>query len=249
VSYYDDLDGYFGEDYVRFHVPTINHKRTVDDVDLIVELLGLRPSDRILDAPCGQGRISNELAARGYYVVGLDQSAQLLDLAKNTAPLAAAPRYIRADLRSMELSEKFDVSLSWYTSFGYFDDATDRDILRRYRRTLVSGGRLLIDIQSIFRVASRLIPAGGENVTIDGDGDDFMVDSVSFDAIASRLIGSRLTVSGEARRRQRYGHRYFTAPELEQWLVEAGFNAVDFYDENGLQFNLLSRRMIAVALA
>jgi SAM-dependent methyltransferase len=40
----------------------------------------------------------------------------------------------------------FDAVLSLWQSFGYFDDATNLDVLRQVRRALTPGGRLVLDV-------------------------------------------------------------------------------------------------------
>ena len=52
---------------------------TAKEVDAFSEIAHLSPDDRILDLCCGQGRISLELARRGFgYVDGLDRSRYLI---------------------------------------------------------------------------------------------------------------------------------------------------------------------------
>ena len=43
---------------------------------------GILPGERILDAGCGTGRYSRELARRGYIVHGVDLSPELIEVAK-----------------------------------------------------------------------------------------------------------------------------------------------------------------------
>ena len=58
---------------------------TLDETYFIEESLGLGPGSSILDVPCGAGRISIELARRGYAVTGIDLSTELLELAQSKA--------------------------------------------------------------------------------------------------------------------------------------------------------------------
>lgn len=67
-----DFDAVFGEDYLHFYLPTLTGERNLVEVEEILETLSLRPGERVLDAPCGHGRISNLLAARGLSVTGVD---------------------------------------------------------------------------------------------------------------------------------------------------------------------------------
>ena len=56
-----------------------------DLVDLIVEVLGLRAGDRILDLACGSGVHALRLARRGLEVVGVDIAPSLIDHARQQA--------------------------------------------------------------------------------------------------------------------------------------------------------------------
>lgn len=60
----------------------------------------------VLDAGCGMGRVSIELARRGIDVVGVDLDDDLLEFARRAEP---SIRWVRADLATMRLDRRFDV--------------------------------------------------------------------------------------------------------------------------------------------
>ena len=75
----------------------------------------------ILDAACGAGRHSINLASRGYNVVGFDLSKSLLRLAKQDAfNKNVSVNLFCGDFRKISLNKKFDLILNLFTSFGYF---------------------------------------------------------------------------------------------------------------------------------
>ncbi len=73
-----DFEETFGDDYLHFYGGRFTDEHNDQDTDDIVTFLDLQPTDRVLDAPCGHGRISNRLAARGFDVVGVDASQPFL---------------------------------------------------------------------------------------------------------------------------------------------------------------------------
>ena len=53
----------------------------MQEVDHVVDALGLEPGDRVLDVGCGPGRHAHELARRGIVVHGIDISQRFVELA------------------------------------------------------------------------------------------------------------------------------------------------------------------------
>jgi len=122
---------------------------------------GLVAGQRVLDAGCGAGRHARALAARGLAVIGLDLSGDLLSAAVRDGETVAlaTPRYVRADLRALPFADaSFDGVLSFFTSFGYFDDAGNSRHAAELRRVLRPGGRLVLDFLHAARVCATLVP-------------------------------------------------------------------------------------------
>jgi SAM-dependent methyltransferase len=93
----------------------------------VLKLSGAKGRD-VLDLCCGPGRFSIPLAKRKFRVTGVDRTAFLLDQAKRKAKTANVRiEWVQEDMRSFIRPESFDLVLSMFTSFGYFDDK-DEDI-------------------------------------------------------------------------------------------------------------------------
>jgi cyclopropane fatty-acyl-phospholipid synthase-like methyltransferase len=59
----------FDEDYLYFYDEVLSAERADADAEVVARLLRLEPGARVLDVPCGTGRIAGRLAARGCEVV------------------------------------------------------------------------------------------------------------------------------------------------------------------------------------
>ena len=70
-------------------------KGTEQEVDFLVDALGLDPGTRILDVGCGPGRHSLALARRGFAVLGVDLSDVFIRLAQDAATRGRALGTIR----------------------------------------------------------------------------------------------------------------------------------------------------------
>jgi SAM-dependent methyltransferase len=231
-----DFDEIFGDDYVYFHVNQLT--------DEVVKFLDLQPGDAVLDAPCGHGRISKRLAQRGIQVVGVDASERFLDIARAEDTTVD---YRVGDLRDLPVEGPFDAAISWFTSFGYFDDEGNRRVLAEYRRVLRPGGRLLIEMQNRDELVRRFTPAPfSRTVQI---GDDLMIDTSEFDSIEGRMETDRMVVRGGQVRRSHLSVRMPTITELRSWLVDAGFTQASFTARDGQLPSIHHPRLVVVATA
>jgi SAM-dependent methyltransferase len=80
--WFEPIAEHLGKAYLRYSFT----KGTVQEVDAIVEWLGLVPGERVLDVGCGPGRHSLELARRGIETVGIDISERFVTIARESAP-------------------------------------------------------------------------------------------------------------------------------------------------------------------
>jgi SAM-dependent methyltransferase len=106
---------------------------------------------RLLDAPCGIGRVGIPLARLGFEVTGIDLSPHLVGVAGKKAADFGLPagraRFSVGDMR--ELGSKFppssfDAVLNVFTSIGYGSEEDDLRFFREARTVTRRGGLLLI---------------------------------------------------------------------------------------------------------
>jgi len=122
----------------------------------------LRPQggERILDMACGSGRHSIELARRGFSVVGVDISAELIEIANRDA--AAEPglevSFLEADLRELPFEAEFDLVLNLNDgAIGYLEtDEENRRTFEIIARALRAGGRNLVQLPNVLYAKENL---------------------------------------------------------------------------------------------
>jgi len=138
---------FFDADYTRLWEAWIDSARTEQEIAGLWKLLDLRDGTRVLDAPCGYGRISLGLARRGAAVLGVDFSESLLNEAQRRRGEAPVERlvYRRHDLREPLPESGFDVALNIFSSLGYASEADDVAILSTLRNAVRPGGRVFIE--------------------------------------------------------------------------------------------------------
>ncbi|MGC8607489.1 MAG: class I SAM-dependent methyltransferase [Vulcanisaeta sp.] len=116
-------------------------------VHSLVDFYGRKLNEKcrtILDIPCGHGRLHKYLRGYGYEVYGVDISTELIEIARSNHK-DFEDHYFIGDMRNFRLGREVDVVLNWFTSFGYFDDEGNMEVLKNFRENLRDGGLLIID--------------------------------------------------------------------------------------------------------
>jgi SAM-dependent methyltransferase len=233
-----DTAAVFNEDFSYFYAERVGASRTAGDAALL-HALGLPgAARRVLDLCCGEGRLSEVLAGEGAAVIGIDRSLGYLSEARVAGELVCC-----SDMSALPFRAAFDLVCCWYTSFGYFDDETNRTVLSEVRRALRPGGALLLDLDSKAHLErSRLATQTRER------GDDLMVEQFRLDPSSSRIRAMRTVVRDGEVRRSSYFVRLFGDDELREWLSDCGFVDIELFDEHAAPYSrATSRRMVAIA--
>ncbi|WP_314859570.1 class I SAM-dependent methyltransferase [uncultured Corynebacterium sp.] len=107
----------------------------------LIDAMAQRES-RILDAGCGQGRLTGFLTERGHTVVGFDVDPVLIDIAKEANPDAT---FYVGDLSTDEIPESdFDLIVSAGNVMGFLAPEGRQPALDHLYRALKNGGRAVI---------------------------------------------------------------------------------------------------------
>jgi SAM-dependent methyltransferase len=215
-------------------------------VDAIEALARPTPGCPVLDACCGPGRHSLELASRGYEVTGIDITDAYLEAARESAAGLGAITFLHADIRELEMPAAFDLAINLYTSFGYFPDpAEDLAALRRLREALKKGGALVLETtgkETAARdfIAGESFERGGWEVRT-----EFAVVG-AWEGLRNRWI---LTRGGERVDRS-FDLRLYSGTELRAALLGAGFAEVRIFGGlDGSPYDQAARSLVALARA
>jgi SAM-dependent methyltransferase len=133
--------------------------RTGVEVDRALAMLGAQGGERVLDMACGTGRHAHELARRGFEVVGVDISPDLLAIAEADAEAESlSASFLAADLRQLEFEEEFDFVLNLNDgAIGYFE--TDEENHRTFEviaAALRPGGGNLLQLPNVLYAENHL---------------------------------------------------------------------------------------------
>jgi SAM-dependent methyltransferase len=222
-------------------------EQTRREADYIEMLLGLTAPARLLDVPCGAGRLAVALAGRGYQITGVDNDAALLDAARRSAEgrgLSAAIYFEQRDMRDLPWREAFDGAYCFWESFGFFDDEGNRAFLGAVAAALKPGAKFVFDTH----VAETMLPHLGQRPW-ERVGDDLLVlEERDYDP-ATALLHRRLIIVGQGRTATvELPMRLYTYRELLALLDGAGFTACEGYSWLSLvPFMMGAPRLLMVA--
>jgi len=228
---------------------------TVTEVDLIIQMLGLHPGDRILDLCCGQGRHSLELARRGFSrLEGLDRSHYLIHKARDQArQTMAGVKFREGDARQLPwAADSFEAVLILGNSFGYFETIRDDlRVLKEVRRVLKPWGKLLIDIADGEYLRNHYQRRSWEWI----NQQLFVCRERSLSLDRDRLVSREVIthVDKGIIADQFYAERLYTRESLRHLLAEAGFSEVAFPEslvtnsQRAQDLGMMERRIIATS--
>jgi SAM-dependent methyltransferase len=243
----DWYDGFFEGDWLDVVALSTPEERTQQQVDFIVDRLGLEAGARVLDLACGHGRVSLELARRGFRVTGLDLSPRSLELAREAAETEGLDvEWIEADMRTVPPGARFDAVVNIFTAFGYFENEAENErVLTGVARVLVPGGGFLIDTVNLLALVRRYRERQWEY----RDGDVIFLQEHRYDLLRGRNEARWTFVRSDGGRSEiAHSVRTYAPHELVAMLERAGMEVVETwggFDGSELSFDTF--RLIVVA--
>lgn len=231
------------DDYLFAYQDDLTDERSDKEVASLVKLLELSSPMKILDLACGFGRHTNRLAALGHSVTGIDYMPGFLTLAQEKATeMGVQVDYQQGDMRHISYHEAFDRVLLLFTSFGYFEDSENEQVVNNMAHALKSGGCLMFDIPNRDLFLKNLPPAD-----VIEKGDDLLINRFSFDLLTGRFHNRRIVIHNGIRKDKPFSIRLYNATEICTLLKRAGLINHKLLGEDGQPLSVNSQRMVVIA--
>lgn len=202
-------------------------------VDYLEKIFNKKESNphTILEIACGTGNITNELAQRGYDIVGIDKSIEMLAFAKNKADdLGVDVKYLHQDMRKLDYNKSVDSVLCLCDGINYILQKKELiAILKKVYSLLKKGGLFVFDISSYYKLSKIL----GNNIYAENFENVSYIWENYFDYEES-ICELDLTIFKRKNklfeRYQEYHYqRAYKAEEIFDALKESGFKNISCY--------------------
>jgi SAM-dependent methyltransferase len=197
-----------------------------------LEYLNFHPSN-LLDIACGEGSFAVAMAQAGYQVTGVDQSQQMIDLARRRAREADAKvDFWVDDMRSLSYRNTFDLVTCFFDSMNYLLTVRDlQDAIRSAYNALKKGGLYIFDMNTVYGLA---VDWMRDKTYIQNEADDFIEmhqQSFDYENLIATLQITIFKQSGDLWERIEETHqeRGYPIADLQFLLHETGFEIVGMY--------------------
>ena len=130
-----------------------DYEKEVDFLENIFESIHYEPQ-KILEVGCGTGNYTRILLERGYKVIALDTSENMLKIARKKC----ACKFINGDIGDIAINEKFDACIAMFAVIGYITKNSDiTKALNNIHRHLKPKGIFTFDVWNGLAVM-RILP-------------------------------------------------------------------------------------------
>lgn len=211
----------------------VGYERRADYIQRLFQKSRI-PVRTVLDLACGTGAMTCLLAERGYEMIAVDGSPDMLAAAREKAAglRGEPPVFLNQDMQMLDLYGTVDAAVCCLDSLNYL--TSPRDVQKTFQRLhlfISPGGLLVFDVNS----AAKLAGLDGQ-VFLDETEDVYCVWRTEYEKrsrICSYWIDlfTRRGDGGWDRAGEEHRQRAYEVEELRAWLLEAGFNRIRTYGD------------------
>ena len=213
----------------------VDYDGVVEFYEVLLQREGLSPRS-VVDLACGTGSLTVRLAQKGYKVMGVDLSEDMLTVASQKAwDLGLQIPFVRQPLEKLYLHRGVDLAVCGLDSLDYITDpACCKKAIERIYKALNPGGCFIFDVNT----PEKLRAMDGQ-VFLDENEDTFCVWRGEFDEqtnICSYGMDLfRRQEKGWQRSFEEHQEYAYSAAQLVGYLKDAGFTRIEVFGDRRLE--------------
>lgn len=209
----------------------VNYEKWADYIEKLIKKYS-RPADIVLELACGTGTLSRILAARGYDMISVDNSPDMLGIAREKCgEMENMPLFLCQNMCELDMYGTVDVALCCLDSINYLTYMNDvKAAFKSVSLFMNPGGVFIFDIKTKGEF-ERL--KGSVNAVSEDDG--FYFWQYDYDK-KSGLCQHNIELfskgeKGYERHREIHFQRGYSFEQIENMLKKAGFEVVGRFKE------------------
>ncbi len=243
-------------------------KQTTAEAEFLIDHLNCDAGARVLDVPCGNGRLSFELAKRGLRVTGVDISEEFIEEARSIqgtlhnpaahanadhppataggTDFSAKIEFLLCDMRNIDGMRIYDGAYCFGNSFAFLEHAEMEKFLDAIARALKPGARFIVETG----MAAESVLPDFEEQSSHEVGDIALTIKERYIA-AESCIDSEYIFGRDRKTESRLAREWiYTVAEMRRMLERAGFSVLDLYGSLKCEpYKLGSRELFIVSEA
>jgi len=212
----------------------MDYEKRTEVLCALLSHAGTRPGDLVLDLACGTGAYTYALLRRGYDVIGVDASPDMLRIALEKAhSLGIAPPLLLCQrLEDLDLYGTARAALCLTDSLNHLTEpAQVQKFFKRLALFLEPGAPFIFDVNTPYKHEHVL----ADNAFVYENEGVFCAWQNQWDA-KKRTTAITLDLffeenGGYIRQKEYFAERAYTPGELTAWLHKAGFIVEHIYEE------------------
>lgn len=230
-------DGFMHEDF--------NYEQITDYIENIFTIYGINPN-LVCELACGTGNITLPLARRGYEMIAVDKSYEMLDIARKKSN--GDVLFLNQDMTKLDLYGSVDAVICMIDGINYI--LNPYSLFNMFKRIktcfLEPGGIFLFDISSEYKLKKQI---GNNTFVYSGDEvfyswENRFVKNMS-DMYLTFFVKNK---NGSYKRfAERHVQRAYRKDEIIKMLKKAGFSKIDTFD--GMTFSQVKENSDRIVFA
>ncbi len=223
----------FSEYYDKLMNADFNYEHIADYIENLFDRCGCNPNI-VCELACGTGNITLPLARRGYDMIGVDRSFEMLDIARKKSD--GNILFLNQDMTKLDLYGGADAFICMIDGINYILNPDSLFYMFKRIKTcfLEPNGVFIFDISSEYKLKEKI---GNNNFVYSGNDIFYSWEN----RYVKRMSDMYLTFfvknkNGMYRRfAERHIQRAYRESEIVSMLKKAGFNEIETFD--GMTFN------------
>ena len=209
----------------------------------LYERLTSHKAREVVDLACGTGKMTALLVKRGLQLVGVDQSVDMLNVARSKC----RANFVCQDMRKLQLAHRADAAICVNDGVNYLTKGEMEQFFTRVADSITSGAPFIFDVSSAYKLTQVV---ANEVFYLDTDSETLLwSNQLKRDAVEMNLT---LFVADGSGRYDRFDERHVqyvhTREQVESALNMAGFELVEVTSDYGLPLSETSQRITFYAV-